>query len=170
MSPLEAATATPQAALLGLALVAAGVVIGWVLRSARLAITDARAARRLYSDAEFEALYNELHPDRTLADVPLVSRRYTPIPEAPSTFMVDDWFDPAPEGLAGWERDRDLAARREYFPGFAPRRVVADNAHGESVPLAEAMASFDEDHSGHGCHLDPTRELPRASTHPRSTR
>lgn len=63
MTVIEAATATAQSALLAAAVFAAGVFAGWVLRSTWLAVQDARAARRLYTDEEFEVLYRSLHPD-----------------------------------------------------------------------------------------------------------
>jgi hypothetical protein len=63
MSVVEAATATVQAVLLALAVFAAGVIVGWVLRSARLAVQKARRAETLFTDEEFEVLYRSLHPD-----------------------------------------------------------------------------------------------------------
>ena len=61
MSPLEAATATTQAALFALAVLAAGVVLGWVLHSAWLAVRDARSSRQPFSDEDlFVALLSEV--------------------------------------------------------------------------------------------------------------
>jgi hypothetical protein len=63
MSIVEAATATTQAVLLALAVFAAGVIVGWVLRSVRLEVQKARHARTLFTDEEFEVLYRSLHPE-----------------------------------------------------------------------------------------------------------
>jgi hypothetical protein len=56
VSPLDAATATAEAGLFALGVLATGVVLGWVFRSAWLAVQDARAGAAAMSDEEFTAL------------------------------------------------------------------------------------------------------------------